>query len=137
LAAILRTCRPPPHQLKGLLTHWRRGRASYYEMGYVRVYVRPGVRDLQHRVIWRAAHGSIPRDMHLDHINGDKTDNRLENLRLVENLEHQAIHVAARAGRWSIKHAACVLCRKTDHPHHTRGLCKPCYNLARRVRKLF
>lgn len=36
-----------------------------------------------HRVIWIAAHGAIPEGMVVDHINSDKTDNRISNLQLL------------------------------------------------------
>lgn len=33
-----------------------------------------------HRMAWEAFHGSIPPGMVINHINGEKTDNRIENL---------------------------------------------------------
>ena len=41
------------------------------------------IRDLLHRVMWETFIGPIPSDMEIDHINTDKLDNRLENLRCV------------------------------------------------------
>lgn len=45
----------------------------------------------RHRVIWFYFNGVVPEGYEIDHINGDKTDNSLENLRLVtpkENLNN-------------------------------------------------
>lgn len=42
---------------------------------------------LAHRVVWLFETGSWPVDQ-LDHINGDRTDNRFENLREVTNTEN-------------------------------------------------
>ena len=44
-----------------------------------------------HRLIWECVHGPIPDDLQINHINGDKRDNRIENLELVtpsENIKH-------------------------------------------------
>jgi hypothetical protein len=49
-----------------------------------------------HRVVWKMAHGSIPNDMEIDHIDGNPRNNRLENLRLVTSAENKR---NARIGR--------------------------------------
>jgi hypothetical protein len=44
-----------------------------------------------HRVIWEAVHGEIAQGMEINHKNGIKDDNRIENLELVtksENMKH-------------------------------------------------
>ena len=50
--------------------------------GYVQVEI-DGKKDRVHRVIWSHVNGSIPKGMVIDHINGNKADNRIANLRLV------------------------------------------------------
>ena len=51
-------------------------------MGYVRFYCN-GSLKFAHRIVWEMFNGCIPKGMCIDHINGIKDDNRIENLRLV------------------------------------------------------
>jgi len=37
----------------------------------------------EHRVIWEMLNGKIPKGLQIDHINRNKADNRIENLRVV------------------------------------------------------
>lgn len=54
--------------------------------GYFQVNIKGEVLKV-HRVVWLLAYGSFPNG-YLDHINGDKTDNRLSNLRVVSHREN-------------------------------------------------
>lgn len=50
--------------------------------GYVTIYYK-GTLLLAHRLIWMFANGPIPPGMEIDHIDRDRKNNRLANLRLV------------------------------------------------------
>jgi len=59
--------------------------------GYVVVFDRGVFVGMAHRLIWEHVYGQIPLGLQVNHINGVKWDNRIENLELVtpsENLKH-------------------------------------------------
>lgn len=56
---------------------------------------------LRSRVIWTLLNGDIPGDLDIDHINRDKADDRIENLRLVtrsQNLRNVSVRSHACSG---------------------------------------
>jgi hypothetical protein len=56
-----------------------------HNMGYISIAVSRN-RYLAHRLAWMYTHGEWPKQ-YIDHINGDRSDNRIENLR---DVSHQA-----------------------------------------------
>ena len=63
--------------------------------GYIKIRVN-GNQFLAHRLAWLYEHGAFPTGM-LDHINGDRSDNRIENLREASNsLNQQNRKMSAR-----------------------------------------
>lgn len=66
---------------------------STKKSGYTIVYIKH--RDTNkfigiyaHRLIWEVFNGEIPEGMEIDHINTNRSDNRLENLRIVNHREN-------------------------------------------------
>lgn len=77
--------------------------------GYVMVNIK-GVPHRQHRLLWEDTYGPIPEGYHIDHINGVKHDNRLENLRLATNQQNSSnrevgdyTNIDVRNGRYRVK----------------------------------
>lgn len=48
--------------------------------------------QFEHRAVWEAANGPIIGGLVVHHVNGIKTDNRIENLRLMRRSDHIALH---------------------------------------------
>ena len=51
----------------------------------------------EHRYVWEQYHGPIPEGMQIDHINGDRKDNRIENLRLANQSDNSKNRIGSNA----------------------------------------
>ena len=49
-----------------------------------------------HRVVWQSERGPVPEGHHVHHVNGDRADNRLANLELMDGSDHVGLHAAER-----------------------------------------
>jgi hypothetical protein len=102
--------------------------------GYVVVRVAPNDWRYEHRVLWERAFGPIPEGHHVHHVNHDRTDNRLENLRLVLGVEHNRAHTQARhdagllnnrgskSGRWRHELDDAEIVRRRDAGESFRSI---------------
>jgi len=60
--------------------------------GYIRICDGSGVSRMQHDLVWEREVGPIPRGYVVHHVNGDKQDNRIENLDCIDHTTHKRLH---------------------------------------------
>jgi len=73
---------------------WKEIAGHKIQSGYYTVSVN-GKNIRRHRVIWEMHHGNIPDGLVIDHINGVRGDDRIENLQVVTRSENHALGVYA------------------------------------------
>ena len=68
--------------------------------GYIRISI-DGVYYQSHRLIWMYVYGKDPIDLVIDHINGNRSDNRIKNLRIVTNQKNLFNQTKAKGCHWN------------------------------------
>jgi len=105
--------------------------------GYLR-YMKDneGKLRFEHSVIWENNYGKIPLGMQIHHIDGDKSNNKIDNLQLVTPLDHKRLHSGCIIvnGEWEKPCKECGEYKKcnSDNWYYSRGwingkICKKCY----------
>jgi hypothetical protein len=87
---------------------WKAGQVAghYRSDGYVSVRV-DGFPLLAHHVVWALTHGEYPPSrMDIDHINRDRGDNRISNLRLADRSQNMYNTVAHKDSKSGVKGVA-------------------------------
>lgn len=104
--------------------------------GYVNLKTERGW-ELEHRVV-AEQNGRSVAGKHVHHENGQRNDNRPENLSPLSPPDHHALHTGPMIeanrlapGKWSREHERCIRCERTDHPHARNGLCTKCAQYVR------
>ena len=109
-------------------------RRKYGDGGITRKgYIRFG-NEMAHRRVWRKHHGPVPSGFFIHHIDGDKTNNSIDNLTLMDALTHKRIHSGCelRGGEWWKPCRKCGTIKKVATDYYKRkpsGIspwCKSC-----------
>ena len=118
---------------------WQRKKDGRYYNWYWDEFGRKRI-AYRYQWVWIMAHGPIPPEHAIHHLNGDMGDDRLENLQLLSASEHRKLH-GAENHRRSIQQMAqwtCHYCGKTfsRYPRGRNGIRKycsvDCYHRAQR-----
>ena len=110
-----------------------RGTVTAY--GYRRITCKDRKQRFEHVMVWESHFGPVPKGMEIHHVNGDKLDNRIENLKALTRLQHKRLHSGCiRVGDgWLRQCRRCKWFRPIDTDYYVypgrsgvMGKCKRC-----------
>ena len=101
------------------------GGISENKQGYL---VLNKVKKYIHRIVWEENFGKIPSGLIVHHKNGDKSDNRIENLEIMSRAEHQKLH-DPMGWKTRPKNSSLFCIFPDNKPVWSKGLCRYHYQI--------
>ena len=81
------------HNKRGLKSSAPQGYGYITKKGYHRVWDAEQKKyRFEHNIVWEKNYGKIPQGMQVHHIDGNKQNNNIENLKLIDALTHKRLH---------------------------------------------
>ncbi len=85
-----------------------------------------------HHNVWKTAHGPIPTGHHIHHRDGDRSNNQLENLELMDEFRHHSLHMSSSERKMAsaanlVKHAVPAAAKwRHDNPEKASEMARRC-----------
>lgn len=109
---------------------------SITKKGYVRKFYKEyGRQRFEHCVVWEKHYGEIPKGMQVHHKDGNKLNNNIDNLILVDTMTHKRLHSGCKIidGVWWKPCKDCgelkpitEFYKNSENPKWAASVCKSC-----------